>query len=265
MKRFEGKVVMVTAGAGYIGSAVSERLVSEGAKVIAIDNNDDSGNELLKKIPQGLEFINSDVTVSAEVNKVVENVIQKYGRIDALINHAGRARGLTIEEITDEMLDFTISMNLKSAFYYTRAVVPHMVRQGFGAVTFTSSINALMGGLSESGYAASKAGLASLIQTLTADYSPLGLRFNLVYLGSFPSPKNPVWNKREEDHPGTMANLAGIYPLKRVGKPEDVANLIAFLASDEASWITGAAIPLDGGLSATGGLPGRAWWETLYK
>ena len=137
-----------------------------------------------------------------------------------------------------------------------------MIRQKSGNIVYISSINALLGGFSEVGYSVAKAGLHTLVKVLTADYSKYNIRFNVVCPGSIIGDSD-VWMSREKENPGTLLNLPKIYPLGRAGKPEDVAYAVLFLASDEASWITGIVLVVDGGITATGALPGRRWWENL--
>ncbi len=152
-------------------------------------------------------------------------------------------------EIDEETLERNIALNLKSAVFCTKAVLSHMISKKRGSVVYISSINAVLGGFGRTAYASAKAGLHSLVQTLTSDYSRYGLRFNVICPGSIPESwrtSSPILLKRFEKK----------YPLKRFGNPDDVAHAVLFLASDEASWITGVVLPVDGGITATGGIHG---------
>jgi meso-butanediol dehydrogenase/(S,S)-butanediol dehydrogenase/diacetyl reductase len=263
--RLRGKVAVVTGGAGSIGGGISRALAAEGAAVWVVDTSDEAGEEVVAEIRDAggrADVARADLTSVDEASRAIGRIAEGEGRIDILVNNLGGSTGLGLEDLDEETFRWNIDLNLKSALFTTKAVCPAMRRNGRGSVVFISSINALLGGFGEVAYAAAKAGLHSLVATLTAEQSPQGLRFNALAVGSVPG-NSPVWVGREHDDPGVLDRLARAYPLRRFGEPADVANAVVFLASDESSWITGAIIPVDGGLSATGGLPGGRWWTHL--
>jgi NAD(P)-dependent dehydrogenase (short-subunit alcohol dehydrogenase family) len=202
------------------------------------------------------------VTEPEVPGRVVEQILEVYGRVDILVNNVGGSFGVTLEDADETTIEKNLRSNLISALIFTKMVVPAMISQRQGAVVFVSSINALLGGFSEIAYSAAKAGLHAAARGLTADYGPYGIRFNVVCPGSVPR-EGGAWARREQESPGTIDRLNRIYPLGRFGTPKDVAHGILYLASDEAAWVSGVVLPIDGGLTATGRLPGGHWWENI--
>lgn len=265
MAGVRGQVVVITGGAGpNVGRELSAQLADAGATAVILDIDTENGVEIVEAITArggDAQFIETDVTDVGAINEAIESVIERYGRINAVINNAGCPAGVTMEEIDEEAFDADIALNLKSAFFTTKAALPHL-KESRGSVVFVSSVNALLGGFSEVGYASAKGGLHSLCRSLVADHSPDGIRFNVITLGSVIG-ESSVWEQREHRSPGTMERIADAYPLGRYGDPEDVAHVVEFLISEKAAWINGIVMPVDGGLTATGNLPGGRWWEEL--
>jgi NAD(P)-dependent dehydrogenase (short-subunit alcohol dehydrogenase family) len=261
----DGKTIVVTGGAGpNIGRAIARRLATDGATVAIWDVDTDAGREVVDGIEDDggrATFFEVDVTDSAAVQAGVEAVIDEFGAIDGLVNNAGGSDGRQLEELDDETFQATLDRNLTSAVVCTRAALPHL-KESAGSVVFMSSINALVGGFSEVSYASAKSGLHALCRGLTADYADHGIRFNVVCPGSVIE-KGPTWQRREAENPGVLEGIDELYPLGRVGEPEEIADAVGFLLSERASWITGVVLPVDGGLSATGALPGGKWWEEI--
>lgn len=261
-----GKTAIVTGGGGpNIGSEISETLAKNGADVIIIDMKADRAKNTAKRIRQkGHDAVGfeCDVTNIRDTENLISSLARERGRIDILVNNAGGASGVLIEEIDEEEFYYNINMNLKSAFFTTRATLPYLIENGDSSVVCVSSINVTVGGFSEIGYSVAKAGLHSLVKGLTADYGREKVRFNVVCAGSVIG-NSDTWKRREKESPGTLERISDLYPLGRYGSPKDVANTVKFLCSDQASWISGVTIPVDGGLTATGNLPGGEWWENI--
>ena len=265
MQRLQDRVAVVTGGAVNIGRAICRNMAGEGARVWILDIAEEGAAEtadLVRSAGGQATVLRTDVTVPAEVEAAVRQILAAEQRVDILVNNVGGSSGADLEDIDEAMLERNIALNLKSAFLCTRAVSRTMLERGAGNVIFVSSVNALLGGFGEVAYSASKAALHSLVKSLTAEYSPRGLRFNALCLGSIPG-ESATWARRERQHPGTLEDLARLYPLRRVGTADDAALAAVFLASDEASWITGVVLPVDGGISATGALSGGEWWTSL--
>lgn len=260
------KIAVVTGGGGSnIGRAVATTLASRNATVIVLDIDTAGIKETVKQIEsQGgtATGIKCDVTDCSEITAAIDEVVEQHGGIDIVVNNAGGSFGLTMDSVDEETFDTNLELNLKSAFFVTREALPHLQQGGDSSVVFVSTINALLGGFSEVGYATAKAGLHSLVRSLTADYGSDQVRFNVVCPGSVIG-DSEIWQQREEEHPGMLQDIEELYPVGRYGEPEDVAEAIWFLTTERAAWISGVVLPVDGGLSAAGNMPGGRWWERL--
>ena len=260
------KIAVVTGGGGSnIGRTVATTLASRGATVIVLDVDSEGIEETVDQIEAAggtADGIECDVTDQSDITDAVDAIGDQYGGIDILVNNAGGSFGLTMDSIDEETFDTNIELNLKSAFFVTREALPYLRKGGDSSVVFVSTINAIMGGFSEVGYATAKGGLHSLVRSLTADHGSEQVRFNVVCPGSVIGDSD-VWREREEEHPGMLQDIEDIYPLGRYGEPEDVAEAIWFLTTERAAWISGVVLPVDGGLSAAGNMPGGRWWERL--
>lgn len=259
-------VAVVTGGAGAcIGGSISRKLAERGMHVIIVDMDSAAAAAVAEDISsQGgrVTVLTADVRASADVDRLRAYLEERGLRCSVLVNNVGHSEGLSLLETDEASYDRQLDLNLKSAYLCTRALLPGMLDSSKGSVVFVSSINALMGGFGETVYACSKVALHSMAATLTADYSRQGVRFNVVCAGSILSDGGD-WPDRLTVNPRFVEQLSERYPLRRLGRPEDVAHAVAFLCSDEAAWTTGAVLVVDGGLSATGALPGRDWWSAL--
>jgi NAD(P)-dependent dehydrogenase (short-subunit alcohol dehydrogenase family) len=244
--RFDQRVIYVTGGGHGIGRAIARRLAREKGIVAVSDLDADAARRVADEIARdgGTAVASAcDVTSKTSVDASIASVASHFGRLDVLVTTAGGDwdEPAAFEEITDELWDEKLDVNLTGTFRCIRAALPHLVVAGPGSnVVSIGSINgnAAIGGYP---YSAAKAGLEILIKNLARRYGPQGLRFNLVAPGTI---RTRNWDNREAD----LARLAATYPLRRVGEPEDVAAAVAFLASPDASWITGTTLPVEGGI-----------------
>mgnify|MGYP000235868843 CR=1 FL=1 len=266
MPALSDSVTVVTGGGGpNIGSAISARFAAAGSHVVVVDRDEEHGRRTVDAIEGrggDAAMLQCDVTDPEAVSQAVSDVATEFGRLDHLVNNVGGAAGVTIDATTEDQFDYAVEQNLKSAFFATKAALPFLATDGGGSVVFLSSVNAVLGGFSEVAYAAAKGALHTLVRSLTADHARDGVRFNVVCPGSVIGDSD-VWRRRERESPGTLAAVEDLYPVGRSGRPEDVAEAVAFLASDRASWISGVTLPVDGGLTAAGNLPGGEWWTEL--
>ncbi len=247
MKGLQDKVAIVTAAAGGgIGKATATRLAEEGAIVVVTDSHErrtrETAEELSSRFPGRVDGFALDVSSPDSVGRVVGQVLSGRGKIDILVNNAGINVLGTIEAIKLEDWTRIFDVNLTGAFHLIRAVLPSMRKQRSGAIINISSIAAwsTLGG-SDAPYAAAKAGMLALTRAVAAEGGPDGIRCNAV------APGIVLTKWVEKNMPG-VSRQADHIPLRRLGKPEDIAATIAFLASDDASFITGEAITVSGGL-----------------
>jgi meso-butanediol dehydrogenase / (S,S)-butanediol dehydrogenase / diacetyl reductase len=240
MSRLQGKSALVTGGGSGIGRAICMRFASEGASVVVADVVGESAEEVADAI--GGRAVQADVTSAPDVARMVETA----GGVDVLVNNAGGGTANGVLEIDEDEWDGDLALNLKSAFLCSKAVLPGMVERGGGVIVNIASVNG-MAYFANEPYSAAKAGLINFTRAMAARYGPQGVRAVAIAPGTI---RTPIWQERVDKKPEIFERLMRWYPLQRVGEPEDVAAAAAFLASDDASWITGEVLRVDGGLLA---------------
>jgi 3-oxoacyl-[acyl-carrier protein] reductase len=243
--KLRNRVAMITGGAKGIGKAIALTLVREGAKVALVDIDREGlaalKNEIEKRKGETIA-VSCDITESAEVKAMVEQVQKAFGRIDILVNNAGIIRRGTIETVTEEDWDRVIEVNLKGTFNCCKAVVQIMRQQGYGKIVNVSSIAGKMGDITSApGYGSSKAAVDALTKTLARQLAGYGINVNGVAPHAIETEMSAQWS--EERRREVIASI----PLGRLGRPEDVAEAVLFLASDQAAFITGEIIDVNGG------------------
>ena len=249
--RLKDKVCLITGGAAGIGKATAEKFANEGAKVVICDVDVDAGKALAEKLGNDASFYKIDVTNRKAVQAWVDDVVQKYGRVDVLVNNAGITRdglfvkvknGELVSQMSEKDFDLVINVNLKGVFNCAQAVTPQMISQGGGVILNASSIVGLYGNFGQTNYAATKFGVIGMTKTWSRELGRHNIRVNAVCPGFI---LTEMVKKMPEK---ILEGLAAKTPLGRMGEPEDVANLYCWLASEEASYIHGAAISIDGGM-----------------
>lgn len=250
-KRFKGKGVIITGGASGIGKATAERFLEEGAKVAILDVSEKNGETALKELKKkGFTplILTGDVAKSSDVKKMVSTAKAKLGRIDVLFNNAGILVEGTVEDVTEKDWDRIMAVNVKGVFLMAKEVVPIMLKQRKGAIVNNASCSGLVGDRNAIAYNTSKGAVVLMTKCMALDYAKKNIRVNCVCPGEIDTPmlrqearsrKMPVEEYRKE--------LCEYHPIGRLGVPSEVANAVLFLASDQASFITGAAFSVDGG------------------
>jgi 3-oxoacyl-[acyl-carrier protein] reductase len=243
--KLKDRVAIVTGAARGIGKAIALTFVREGAKVAIVDVDKESLNILKSEmIKKGGELITlfCDITHSADVREMASQVQKAFGRVDILVNNAGIIRRGTIESVTEEDWDRVIAVNLKGTFNCCKAVVEPMKQQGYGKIVNISSIAGKMGDITSApGYGPSKAGVDALTKTLARQLAPYSINVNAVSPHAIETEMSAQWSEERR------REIISSIPLGRLGKPEDVAEAVLFLASDEASFITGEILDVNGG------------------
>ena len=246
----EGKVAMVTGAASGIGRAIAIRLAEVGAKVVVLDKNAEGGKETVSMIERSggqASFFSCDVSSAAQCREAVERVIASYTRIDILCNNAGITMRKDVVALEETEWDAVLDVTLKGVFLLSREVIPHMIRQGGGAIINTGSGWSLKGGPKAAAYCAAKAGVLNLTRAMAIDYGRHNIRVNCICPGDVDTPMLVSECRQLGENPAQFMKEAAQRPLGRVGTPDDVANAVLFLASDMAKWITGAHLVVDGG------------------
>ena len=240
--RFENKVVVITGGAAGIGRVTAESFAKEGARIAICDINPEAGEAAAKELGPEASFQQVDVASNAAVSGWIEGVLDKYGQIDVLVNNAGITRDGLIMRMKEEDWDAVISVNLKSAFNCIKAVSKIMVKQRSGRIINLASVVGVMGNPGQANYVASKAGMIGLTKTVAKELGARGITVNAVAPGFIETDMTAVLPDKVKEA------MLGMIPLQRAGTPQDVADAITFLASDQAAYITGQVIHVTGGM-----------------
>ena len=251
--RLNGKVAILTGAGSGIGKATALLFAREGASVVAgvyLPEDVASLERDAQGLPGRLVAVQADVTSDADAANLVRTAVAQFGGLDILFNNAGIERPGRITETTDEQWQQILDVNLKGVFVCTRQAVPEMLKRGGGAIVNNASINGIRGNHSLIAYSASKGGVVALTYALALDYAPHNIRVNCVCPATIENTRMAeIAAGRVADKEERLRYLVAKHPIGRLGTPEEVAYPVLFLASDEASFITGVALPIDGGRS----------------
>jgi len=248
---FQNKVVVVTGGASGIGLACCREFAQNHAAVAMVDRDAKAGRRAAKELrPLGgrVEFFSFDVSKSAQVEAGVAKIARKLGAIDVLINNAGIQRYATATTCTEEDWDLVLGVNLKSVFLMSKYAIPHIIKRGGGAIVNTGSVQSVAAQSNSVHYVTSKHGVLGITRCLALDYAKHNIRANCVMPGGIDTPMMRWAVSLGGNAEACLAAIDRIHLRGKMGKPEEVARVVAFLASDLASFMTGAAIAVDGGV-----------------
>jgi 3-oxoacyl-[acyl-carrier protein] reductase len=249
--RLKDKVSLITGGAAGIGKTTAERFAEEGARVVICDVDQDTGESVVKDIGHDAEFYRVDVADKASVEEWIKNVTDHLGRIDVLVNNAGILRdsllikmkaGALVKQMSADDFDLVVAVNLKGVFNCTQAVAPIMIRQGGGVILNATSIVGIDGNLGQTNYVATKAGVIGMTKVWARELGRYHIRVNAVAPGFTAT---EILNSMPDN---VLAGMKARTPLGRLGQPADIANAYLFLASEEANFITGTVLRVDGGI-----------------
>jgi len=253
MGRLEGKVAIVTGAASGIGAATARRFVAEGARVLVADIQDEAGEAVARALGGAAAYRHTDVTSLADLEAGVAFAVERWGGLDVIHNNAAATGGGYIGELDPAVWRSSLAVMLDAVFYGMRAAIPAMVRRGGGSIISTSSVEGLFGEVLAAPYCTAKAAIINLTRTVALEYGRRNIRANCICPGAVDTPMLALMNQvsvRSRDE------LAAQHALGRLLRPEEIASVAVFLASEESSAITGAAVVADGGLSCGLGITG---------
>ncbi len=257
MDRLKGRVGIVTAAASGMGRAGAIRFASEGAAVAVVDRDFDNAQQVVQEIRStgGIaSAIEADLSSVDDSKRIVTDTVAAFGKLDFVWNHLGHPGPGKVEGMSQTDFDVAVDLNLRSVFATTEAAIPEIRKAGGGSILFTSSTAGLVGSRFSPVYAAMKHGVVGYMKALALRLAPEGIRVNAVCPGPIDTPMFGVFGSRPDQPQRSLEDVREgairIVPLGRIGRPEEVANAALFLISDEASFVTGVAMPVDGGFSA---------------
>ncbi len=259
MGRLDKKVAVITGAASGIGLATAARFAGEGAAVVIGDLNQEGGEAAVRQCKENggrAVFQKCNVQTESEIKALIARAVSEYGKLDIMFNNAGLGGAVgTIEEISADNWDKTQSILLRAVFLGMKYAVPEMRKAGGGSIISTASVAGLSGGRGPHAYSAAKAAVINLTRSVALEVGQHKIRVNCICPGAINTPL--LYNRIPGGQQTTEMFLSQIQAIKRTGHPEDIANMVLFLASDESEWITGAAMVVDGGLTAGSAIFGQ--------
>jgi NAD(P)-dependent dehydrogenase (short-subunit alcohol dehydrogenase family) len=247
--RLKGKVAIITGAASGIGQATALLFAKEGAKVVVADLDEAGGNEVVDQIrSDGGEamFVRTDVTSTADTQSMIKSTVDAYGKLDVMFNNAGIAMRLPVVDLPEEDWDRCVDINLKGVFLGSKYAIPEMIKNGGGSIINMASIYGIVGAPTRAAYVATKGGVANLTRGMALDYATSNVRANCLCPGFTETPLLAGVLKTQAEYQA----LAEQHPMKRLATPLEIAYGALFLASDESAFVTGIALPIDGGFTA---------------
>jgi NAD(P)-dependent dehydrogenase (short-subunit alcohol dehydrogenase family) len=251
--RLEDRVALITGGTSGIGKATASLFLREGARIVIVGRNRVRGARVASELDgtgDRAVFVSADVRSAADCRLAVNTTVDRFGRLDILFNNAGVFLADTAVDCTEEDWDLQLDVNLKGTYMMSKYAIPEMIKGGGGAIVNNASGWGLVGGAKAAAYCASKGGVVLLTKAMAIDHARAGIRVNCVCPGDVDTPMLPADARRRELAWHAYLAEAADRPMGRIGRPEEIASVVLFLASDEASFMTGAIVAVDGGGTA---------------
>lgn len=251
MKKLDGKIAIVTGGASGIGEGIVRKLAAEGATVVSADIQDELGRQVVESVKQAggkAEYFTADLRDLGQIRALVDHVVSTHGRLDILVPNAGMQYEKILTETSEEEYDHMMDVNMKGTFFCCKAGVEAMLKTGGGSIVATGSVLSLVAEPSLAAYCATKAGILNLMKSIAADYGRRNIRANCVCPGFINTPLGDRYFDALPDPAAARKEADELHALGRMGEPAEVAACVAFLAGDDASFVTGSALVVDGGL-----------------
>jgi NAD(P)-dependent dehydrogenase (short-subunit alcohol dehydrogenase family) len=249
--KLRDKVAIITGAASGIGKATAIAMAREGAMVVVSDINEANGNEVvhhIKSFHENAIFLKCDVGNDRDVMSLIERTIYHYGKINILHNNAAIDIGVEITEMSEETWQQIININLSSVFRCCKHAIPHLIKNSQSSIINTSSVQAYLGFKDHAAYAATKGGIIAMTQNLAVQYAKYNMRVNSISPGMTNTPMNNKGLIDAKDPDALLQQWTSMNPINRIAEPEEIANVVVFLASDDSSYVTGIDIRVDGGL-----------------
>jgi meso-butanediol dehydrogenase/(S,S)-butanediol dehydrogenase/diacetyl reductase len=248
--RLAGKVAVVTGAGTGIGRACALALGQAGAKVALVGRRRSLLEETAHAIGDSPIVVDADVTKQSDIDGVIQETLARFGRINVLLNNAGALHAGTAEQITEEQWDHTFNVNVRGLWLFSRSVLPMMRQAGGGSIINMASVLGINGARNRAAYAPSKGAVVLLTKSMALDHAQENIRVNAICPGFIETDLTAEVINRAPDPQAVRRDRIAVHPMGRLGKVEDIAGLAVYLASDESSWVTGAAFPVDGGYLA---------------
>ncbi|MCU1285675.1 MAG: short-chain dehydrogenase [Acidobacteriales bacterium] len=249
-KRLYGKIAIITGAGTGIGRACALEFAKEGARVALVGRRHEPLEHVAKEIGSAAFVLPGDVSDPQDIERIVRETVEHFGGLNILVNNAGKLSPGTVESHTEEDWDATFDTNVKGVWLLVKAALPHMRKSGGGSIINIASVLGLLGAKNRVAYAASKGAVTLMTKAMALDHAPEHIRVNAICPGIVETELVAQFITQAPDPEAARKQRIALHPLGRFGKPEDIAHCAVYLASDESSWVTGAAFPIDGGYSA---------------
>jgi NAD(P)-dependent dehydrogenase (short-subunit alcohol dehydrogenase family) len=248
--RLQGKIVIVTGAGTGIGRACALAMVREGARLALVGRRLEKLQQLAREIGNSALPIAADVSQKADIEQVITRTVAEFGGVNVLVNNAGVLHIGTVEQITEEQWDETFNINVRGVWLLSRAVLPHLRKAGGGSIVNVASVLGINGARNRASYAPSKGAVVLLTKCMAIDHGHENIRVNAICPSFVETDLTAAVLSTAADPQAVRRERVAVHPLGRLGKPDDIAGLAVYLASDESSWVTGSVFPVDGGYLA---------------